>query len=139
MMIQLDENPIEVEIRSSSNSQWDFMSFVLDCYVNDRITTGDILVMDNSSVHFGADSLDMVKDTLDYMGVRPLFLPTYSPELNPCELVFNKLKTYLRNMPPRNDSIEDAIAEGLAGVTVHDIIKMYRHCIDPVEILPDLK
>lgn len=50
------------------------------------------LVMDNASIHHGPT----VDAALGAFGVVPVYLPPYSPELNPCELVFSKVKTSLR-------------------------------------------
>lgn len=58
---------------------------------------GDIVVMDNLSSHKGAD----VEAAITSRGARLLFLPPYSPDLNPIEMVFAKLKTLLRTAAER--------------------------------------
>ena len=60
------------------------------------LTTGDYLIVDNASVHGGMDSIDLLLDFLEEHGVSLVYLPAYSPELNPCENVFCMLKTHLR-------------------------------------------
>jgi len=53
---------------------------------------GDYLVINNASVHGGEESIDIFIDLLEANGIKLIYLPKYSPELNPCELVFNFIK-----------------------------------------------
>lgn len=62
-----------------------------------ELVPGDIVVMDNLSSHKGAD----VHAAIASRGARLLFLPPYSPDLNPIELAFAKLKTLLRTAAER--------------------------------------
>jgi len=59
---------------------------------------GDIVVMDNLSSHKG----ERVKLLIEQAGAEIRFLPPYSPDLNPIEQVFSKLKTLLRRASERN-------------------------------------
>jgi len=62
-------------------------------------------------------------------GCHLRFLPAYSPDLNPIELVFAKLKTHLRGVAARAyEPLLAAIGEGLDRVTATDISGFYRHC-----------
>lgn len=58
---------------------------------------GDIVVLDNLGSHKGAD----VQAAIEEAGARLVFLPAYSPDLNPIEQVFSKMKTLLRKRDPR--------------------------------------
>jgi len=58
---------------------------------------GDIVVMDNLSSHKVAG----VKEAIESIGAKVLYLPPYSPDLNPIEMVFSKLKTLLRKLKLR--------------------------------------
>ena len=51
---------------------------------------------DNASIHFAAEVALPLSELFDTAGVRLVFLPAYSPELNPCELVFAQVKNGLR-------------------------------------------
>jgi transposase len=53
--------------------------------------------VDNAAIHKAAEIADDLADVLDTAGVRLLFLPAYSPELNPCELLFGQAKQHIRN------------------------------------------
>jgi len=70
----------------------------------------DIVVADNLGSHKGK----AVRKAIRSAGARLLFLPKYSPDLNPIEQVFAKLKTLVRKAAPRTfDAVSDAIAEAL--------------------------
>lgn len=71
------------------------------------LRAGDVVVMDNLGSHKG----NAVRETIRSAGARRLFLPAYSPDLNPIEQVFAKLKTLLRKARARtSDAVNDAIA-----------------------------
>jgi transposase len=75
---------------------------------------GDIVVMDNLGSHKGK----AVRRAIRNAGAKLLFLPKYSPDLNPIENFFAKLKHWLRKAAERTiDTICDAIAHTLATVT----------------------
>jgi len=65
-------------------------------YVNQILLStlheGDVVVLDNLSSH----KLDGGKEAIERVDARVLYLPPYSPDLNPIEMVFSKLKTLLR-------------------------------------------
>ena len=75
---------------------------------------GDIVIMDNLGSHKGK----AVRDLIRAAGAKLFFLPKYSPDLNPIEMLFSKLKHLLRKAAKRtNDTICDAIAQILDTVT----------------------
>lgn len=61
------------------------------------LTRGDIVVMDNLRAHKVAG----VKEAIEAAGAELRYLPKYSPDLNPIEMAFSKLKAYLRNAAER--------------------------------------
>jgi transposase len=92
---------------------------------------GTTLVLDNLSVHRSPD----VRQAVEAAGCFLLFLPAYSPDFNPIELVFAQLKTYLRGVAARTAAdVTDAIGRGMAHITPTHIHGSYRHCGYP---LPD--
>lgn len=75
---------------------------------------GDIVVMDNLGSHKGK----AVRNAIRAVGARLLFLPKYSPDLNPIEMLFSKLKHWLRRKAARTaDAVFDAIGPILENVT----------------------
>ena len=84
-----------------------------------------ILVLDNSSVH----KSKKVIATLESLNIKYLFLPPYSPDYNPIELLWSKMKTILRKLKARNKPhLEIAIRNALASMPLSNIHNWYRHC-----------
>jgi transposase len=83
---------------------------------------GDIVVMDTLGSHKGA----AVRRAIRAAGARLFFLPKYSPDLNPIEMLFAKLKHWLRKAAARtSDAVCDAIAHILATVTATECITYF--------------
>ncbi len=78
---------------------------------------GQVVVLDNLSVHRGA----RVRALIEAAGCRLLFLPAYSPDYNPIELAFAKLKAYLRRVGARSfDTLVTAIGTALTTIPAAD-------------------
>lgn len=63
-----------------------------------RLREGDVLIMDNVSFH----KVAAVREALSKVGATALYLPPYSPDLNPIEMMWSKLKTMLRQAKARS-------------------------------------
>ena len=86
---------------------------------------GDIVMMDNNPIH----KLDELEDAIEAVGAGVLFLPTYSPDLNPIENCWSKVKACLRSLKPRTlPDLLEALVTAFASITVHDILGWFRHC-----------
>lgn len=89
------------------------------------LSSEDVLLLDNSSVH----TSKLVLDTLKECGINYLFLPPYSPDFNPIELLWALIKSILRKLKARtHDKLEDAIKIALDSVTVEFIANWFKHC-----------
>ena len=67
-----------------------------------ELRPGDIVVMDNLPAH----KISGVREAIEKVGARLLFLPPYSPDLNPIEMAFSKLKALLRKAAARTVAAE---------------------------------
>ena len=86
---------------------------------------GDVVVLDNLAVH----KHPAVRAALATVGAQLRFLPPYSPDLNPIELAFAKLKAFLRAARPRTfDQICELIAAALDLFTDTECRNFVRHC-----------
>jgi transposase len=86
---------------------------------------GDMVLMDNTPIH----KLAEIEDALEAAGAWVLFLPTYSPDLNPIENCWLNVKTLLRSLKPRTLSdLLDALADAFASITLPDILGWFRPC-----------
>jgi transposase len=75
---------------------------------------GDVVILDNLGSHKGKRVRQAIRD----VGARLVFLPKYSPDLNPIEQTFAKLKAFIRKRNPRSfDAISLALADALKAVT----------------------
>lgn len=101
------------------------MLFFVEELLVPTLKRGDIVVMDNNPIH----KLDEIEDAIEAAGAWVLFLPTYSPDLNPIEHCWSKVKTLLRALKPRTlPALLDALEEAFASITLPDILNWFRHC-----------
>jgi transposase len=90
-----------------------------------RLRPGDVVVMDNLSPHKASG----VRETIESAGATLRYLPPYSPDFNPIENMWSKVKGKLRSLAARSvQSLHDAIGEALATVTPNDCIGFFRGC-----------
>jgi transposase len=88
------------------------------------LAKGDLVVMDN----LGSHKAKAVRRAIRHTGARLLFLPKYSPDLNPIEQLFAKLKHHLRRDQPRSrDAICAALAAALDTVTERECSNYFAH------------
>ena len=84
-----------------------------------------IVVMDNLSAHKGQRARKLIEDR----GCELLFLPPYSPDLNPIEEAFSKVKRFLRVTGARTrEALVEAIGKALDTVTAQDAKGFFAHC-----------
>jgi len=89
------------------------------------LAPGTTVVLDNLAVHRNAD----VRPTIEGAGCHLCYLPPYSPDFNPIELAFSKLKTHLRGVAARSfEPLLAAIGTGLDRISTSDIRGYYDHC-----------
>jgi len=91
---------------------------------------GDLVVMDNLSSHRRMRTRELIRAC----GAEVLYLPPYSPDLNPIENVFAKIKQSLRTLSCRTrNALWMAMQSVLDGVTASDAINCFRHCGYPLQ------
>ena len=90
-----------------------------------RLRAGDIVIMDNLSPHKSDPTLALIQEA----GAEVLFLPAYSPDLNPIEKMWSKIKNYLRRAEARTEAaLMAAIGAALQTVTPRDAINWFACC-----------
>lgn len=88
------------------------------------LRAGQIVVLDNLQVHKNP----AVRETIEAQGCEVLFLPSYSPDFNPIEQAFSKLKELVHKRKARTkQALDDAIAAALKTVTLQDVIGWFSY------------
>ena len=86
---------------------------------------GDIVVLDNLSAHKN----QVTRDLIESVGAQLWFLPPYSPDLNPIEKMWSKIKSILRTLKARTEkALINAIAKALEAVTISDVNGWFESC-----------
>ncbi len=90
-----------------------------------RLRPGQVVVMDNLSAH----KVPGVRERIAAVGAELLYLPPYSPDFNPIEQCWAKVKQSLRSAKARTlDVLQDAVAQALASITPQNASAWFAHC-----------
>ena len=86
---------------------------------------GQVVVMDNLSAHKGA----RIRELIERVGCELLYLPPYSPDLNPIEEAFSKIKGLMRKAEARSrKALVEAMGKALDAVIARDASGFFEHC-----------
>lgn len=86
---------------------------------------GQIVILDNLAVHKRAPIRRLIRAA----GCSAIFLPSYSPDFNPIEQAFAKIKAFLRRVEARTpEALENAIGQAIDLITATDAMGFFRHC-----------
>jgi transposase len=102
---------------------------VFETYLEDvllpTLKSGQVVVMDNLSAHKG----EKVRELIEAKGSELIYLPPYSPDFNPIEQAFSKLKSYLREACARSQkTLMEVIGEALCTISALDALGLFEHC-----------
>ena len=102
---------------------------VFEAYVEEvlapSLRSRQIVVMDNLTAHKG----ERVRELVEGRGCELLYLPPYSPDLNPIEEAFSKIKGILRKAQARNrEGLIEAMGRALDAITSQDAKGFFQHC-----------
>jgi transposase len=90
-----------------------------------QLKGGDVVILDNLSSHKRSRTRELIESA----GAKLLFLPPYSPDLNPIEMVFSKLKQLLRSLACRTrEALWEAMQSVLDQISPSDAAHCFRHC-----------
>ena len=90
--------------------------------IKQALKPGDIVVMDNMRSHH----VKAVREVLEEKGMKVLYLPPYSPDLNPIEKMWSKMKALLRGWKVRSlDLLPDAVRMALDSVSQLDCLHWF--------------
>ena len=101
-----------------------FLAYVEQVLVP-TLRPGDVVIMDNLAVHKQAE----VRVAIEQAGADLRFLPPYSPDFNPIEQAFAKLKAFLRAARPRSfDDVNTLVAAAIPLFTSTECFNFVQHC-----------
>jgi transposase len=90
-----------------------------------NLQSGQVVVMDNLSTHKG----ERVRELIEGRGCELLYLPPYSPDFNPIEQAFSKIKDLLRKAKARSrEALVDAIGQAISALSAEDARGFFEHC-----------
>jgi len=101
-----------------------FLGYVEHCLAP-SLEAGDVVVMDNLGAHKSAG----VEEAIEAVGASVWFLPAYSPDLNPIEKLWSKIKSWLRNAAADTlDGLCHAAGEAFRAVTESECANYFKSC-----------
>ena len=101
-----------------------FLAF-LEQVLAPQLQPGHLVILDNLAAH----KVDGVRQIIESRGASLLYLPPYSPDFNPIEQAWSKLKQLLRGVKARLlEQLEPALTRAIAAITPHDAQAFFRHC-----------
>jgi transposase len=102
-----------------------FLAYYVERFLCPSLKRGQIVVMDNLQVH----KMKKVRELIEGRGCSLVFLPSYSPEFNPIEEAFSKIKGLLRKAKARSlEALVQATGSALSAVTKEDARGFFAHC-----------
>lgn len=122
-MTRLDGSTACMTIPGATDTEV-FRSYLRDVLCP-TLRPGDLVIMDNLAPHKSDPTLRLIRKA----GAKVLFLPAYSPDLNPIEKMWSKVKALLRSVEARNpEDLVSAIGNALVKVTANNALDWFVSC-----------
>lgn len=121
--IRLDGTTAMMVLEGSADG--DAFRTYIEEFLVPTLRPGDVVVMDNLSTH----KVSGVVDSIEAVGAKVWYLPPYSPDLNPIEKMWSKIKTLLRKSKARTtETLWEAICSAKAAVSQQDAQGWFTSC-----------
>ncbi len=102
-----------------------FEAYDVEGFLAPTLEAGQVVVLDG----LGAHRTERVRELIEDRGCELVFLPSYSPDLNPIEQAFSKIKNIVRKVGARTrEALDEAIAKAMSAVTLEDVAGWFSHC-----------
>lgn len=117
-------NPNHCLVHPDSVDKAAFLTYLAEVLLP-GLEPGSILVMDNWTVHHGKEVTTLV----EAFACSLLYLPTYSPDFNPIELLFSKIKAFVKKLRPLIvPNLMQTFVDAVLTVSSQDAMNSFRHC-----------
>ena len=121
--ISLDEGVSDAMTLTGAVDGLAFVAYVREVLAP-KLRPGMIVVLDQ----LGAHQIPEVREAVEARGCEVVFLPGYSPDLNPIEMAFSKIKAFVRSVGARTrEALDEAIAAAVKTVELSDVLGWFRH------------
>lgn len=125
MLAALTRRGLQAPMTIESPTDGDVFLAYLEQVLCPRLRPGQVVIMDNLAAHKVAG----VRQLIEASGAYLLYLPPYSPDFNPIEQAWSKIKQLLRTAKARSlEALETAIAEAMNAVTAENASAWFDHC-----------
>jgi transposase len=115
---------VEASVSFKGVLNGDIFALYVKYVLASTLNAGDVVLLDNLSSHRVEGALDPIYER----GAYVWFLPVYSPDLNPIELMWSKMKAVLRRLKARSwEDLQKALKTALAAITLSDISEWFKH------------
>jgi transposase len=117
------------KVEAALYGKWATNGDIFYCFIENsllpQLNQKHIVIMDNVKFHLQA----RIKEAIESVGAKIIFLPPYSPDYNPIENMWSKIKTTLRKIAPRTTrGFKKAIKIAFEGITKSDLVGWFKHC-----------
>lgn len=121
--VRLDGSTVPMVVNGATNK--DVFKVYIEKFLLPTLSKGDIVILDNLSAHKGKE----IEELIESAGAKLWYLPPYSPDLNPIENMWSKVKAILRKLKARTEQeLILAIAKALERVTPQDVKGWFKSC-----------
>ena len=125
MLAALTTQGLQAPMIIESPTDGDVFLAYLEQVLCPQLRPGQVVIMDNLSAHKVAGVEQLIAAT----GARLVYLPPYSPDFNPIEQAWSKIKQWLRAAKARTaEALDQAITEALKTITTDNAAAWFRHC-----------
>ena len=125
MLATLSMTGITAPMTISGAVDGDVFKVYVEQVLSPTLKVGETVVMDNLPAHKVAG----IRELIEASGAKLIYLPPYSPDLNPIEKCWSKIKTYLRKAKARTrEELEKALREALLLITEEDAQGWFKSC-----------
>lgn len=125
MLAALSVSGLQAPMMIEAPTDGDVFLAYLEQVLCPTLRPGQIVILDNLAAH----KVDGVRQRVETTGARILYLPPYSPDFNPIEQAWSKIKHLLRAAKARTlEALEVAIADALQAITNHNAKAWFAHC-----------